>query len=491
MRRLGTLSLVVVLVAAAAACGRDDNNSGGDNTTAAAAATTAAGTATTASGGTETTTADTGGTETTAADIAAKCASEPLEATEVGITPTDITIEVMADVGSPLAPGLFQGSIDGVEAWAKTVNANGGVGCRQVKVRTWDSKLTPDDTTNGTIDACQNAVAMVGSTALFTVDPSNLATCKDKAGKATGVPDIAERAVEIAHQCNPTTFSISTIPGACPYSGGVRKSNEFVAPYAYYKSIEPGVHGIFLLPGDLPGTLAGSLMNVNAIEMSGNIINDGAFKVSGSDTQASYARFIQTIKDKKSTFAQSGSNDVSMVKLRKEAKAQGVNTVKVWACSLACYTPTFLQQGGADVEGTYLWTQFVPLEEADAVPELQNYIDAVGGLPKTTSWGVGAWSAGLAFQQVVDNIVATDGPNAITREKILAGLKQMQTDGTFNANGIYGEKLTLSGPGTCFMMMQVQNGKFVRVFPEERGKLSCPDNPTFEINLDPSKLTAS
>ena len=48
----------------------------------------------------------------TAADIEEQCASEPLEATEVGVCDSEITIEVLADVGSPLAPGLFQGNID-------------------------------------------------------------------------------------------------------------------------------------------------------------------------------------------------------------------------------------------------------------------------------------------------------------------------------------------------------------------------------------------
>jgi len=260
MQRLRRLSLVVVLLATAAACGRDDNNSGGDTaTTAAAAATTAGGSATTA-GSTETT----AGGETTTSAPAVDC-SQPLEATDTGITDKDITVEVMADVGSPLAPGLFQGSIDGVQAWAKYVNANGGLACRQVKVRTWDSKLTPDDTTNGTIDACQNALAMVGSSSLFVLDPSSLATCKDKAGAAaTGVPDIPERATEIPHQCNPTTFSIAAVPGTCPYTGGTRESDEFVAQYAWYKTVEPDLHGIFLVPGDLPSAIQSSIMGIRA-----------------------------------------------------------------------------------------------------------------------------------------------------------------------------------------------------------------------------------
>ena len=46
----------------------------------------------------------TGSAPTTTAD---KCKSETLKATEVGVTADKITVTVMADVGSPLALGLF------------------------------------------------------------------------------------------------------------------------------------------------------------------------------------------------------------------------------------------------------------------------------------------------------------------------------------------------------------------------------------------------
>ncbi len=108
-------------------------------------------------------------------------------------------------------------------------------------------------------------------------------------------------------------------------------------------------------------------------------------------------------------------------------------------------------------------------------------------MSKTSSWGVGAWTAGLAFQQVVEKIAATDGPNGITKAKILEGLKAMQSDGSFNGNGIYGDKLNIGGPGTCFVMMQVQNGKFVRDLPEEKGKLSCPDDALQPMSIDPAR----
>ncbi len=44
-------------------------------------------------------------------------AKEALTATDVGITPTEIRIGVIADTGSSLAPGLFQG--DGQPAQGK------------------------------------------------------------------------------------------------------------------------------------------------------------------------------------------------------------------------------------------------------------------------------------------------------------------------------------------------------------------------------------
>src|SRR5262245_17428842 len=95
-RKFRLLVALVALGLVAAACGRGDDSSSTPSAT-----TTAAATATT---------------------VADKCKSEPLQATEVGVTADTITVFVMADVGSPLAPGLFQGSIDAVKAWGDAMN---------------------------------------------------------------------------------------------------------------------------------------------------------------------------------------------------------------------------------------------------------------------------------------------------------------------------------------------------------------------------------
>jgi hypothetical protein len=93
---------------------------------------------------------------TTTSQSASSCKGKTLTAPEVGVTPSTITVTVMADVGSPLSPGLFQGSIDAMKAWATYVNAGGGLACRQVVVKTIDSKLSPDETKNGIITACRD-----------------------------------------------------------------------------------------------------------------------------------------------------------------------------------------------------------------------------------------------------------------------------------------------------------------------------------------------
>jgi hypothetical protein len=267
----------------------------------------------------------------------------------------------------------------------------------------------------------------------------------------------------------------------CPVTpGSPRPIKAFVGPTKFYVEQNPGgLSGIYMVPGDLPTTVQSATFQIAAIAQMG-VTWLGTPKVSGRDEQPAYTPRIQTLKARGGNFVYNGSNDVAMIRMRKEAKAQGLDTVKVWACSLACYTRNMLSQGGADVEGTWVWMQFLPFEEADTNPELKAYVDSVGA-NKVDSFGAQAWQAGVAFRQVVQDIVAKDGPNGITRAKILDGLRNLKN---FNANGWMGEK-DLRGFSQCFLMMQIKGGKFERVFPAERGKLHCSANNLVTVTLDP------
>jgi len=426
------------------------------------------------------------GSPTTASGAGSKCQDETPKATEVGITADSITVEVMADVGSPLAPGLFQGNLDALNAYAKYINANGGLACRQLIVKTWDSKLNADESKNGQIDGCSNAVAMVGNNALFNPDVKTFATCADKAGAATGLPDIAALANDINEQCNKTTYLIQAVAETCPVKvGEVRPLKAIVGPQAkVYLKQDKNLHGIFGVPGDLPTTVQSATYQIEAQKKAG-ITWDAIFKVSGRDEQAAYTPRIQALKQHNSTYYYNGSNDRAMINAMKEAKAQGVNSVKVWACSLACYTRAMLTAGGSDVEGAYVWMQFLPFEEKDQNSELAAYIDGVGA-NKVDSFGAQAWQAAALFKDVVDKIVDKDGVNGITRKAILDTL---DTEDQFDANGWMGAK-DLHGISNCFLVMQIKGGKFVRTYPEKKGTMDCDDANIATVNLDPAAEAA-
>ena len=428
---------------------------------------------------------ESGSGESSTAKANANCTKEALQATEIGVSADTITVEVMADTGSPLAPGLFQGNVDAMNAYAKWINANGGVGCRQLKVEAWDSKLDATESKNGIINACKTAVAMVGGNALFNPDVTDLGKCVDKAGQPIGIPDFAALANDVNEQCAANAWIVQAVAEPCTGTNtGVRDLKAFVGATSFYKTIQPNLKGVFLVPGDLPTTVQSSTYQIEAQKSAGVTWID-TMKVSGRSEQSAFNTYVQALKTGGGNYAYMGSNDVAMTKLRKEAKAQGLTGVDVWACSLACYTENF-KTAGADVDGTYVWMQFVPFEEASTNKAVQTYVDASGGKPD--AFGAQAWQAGMAFTQAVNEIVAEKGANAITRANILEKMKTL----SFDADGWIGKARTAPKVfSDCMVIMQINGGKFERVFPKEAGTLDCKSSNITTVKIDPAAAAAN
>jgi ABC-type branched-subunit amino acid transport system substrate-binding protein len=411
------------------------------------------------------------------------CTGKTLTASEVGISPSQITVTVVADTGNPLKPGLFQGSVDGVKAWAASVNANGGLACRKVNVLTHDSFLTADEAKNGVTTACTTSVALVGTTALSLNDMRPVEGCKDKAGAATGIPDLPVLQTEPAEQCSPVSFAVIPNGGSCPYTKGLRNFQSVTPAVEWFKkNVSPDLHGVFVVPSDLPSTITASTPIFTAITRDG-VKMDAEFGASAFFTQSQYTPIIQSIKSHKATWVMNGLDYSGTMAMRKEAAAQGVNSVKVWACSLQCYTTTFLSEGGSAVEGQYSWMQFLPFEDKGSNDALDTFLQYD---TKPDSFGLQAFSAGMLFQQVVEAIVAKSGPNAITRQAILA---QIRTVHDFDAGGLL-VKTDIAGhnPSPCILIMHVKNHAWVRVDPLKPGTFDC-DQPSAitKLTIDPLK----
>ena len=116
---------------------------------------------------------------------------------------------MIADVDTPVQPGLFQKSVDAMKAWAKVVNKDGGIAGRKVVIDFIDSKLNPNETRNAIIKACADDFAMVGGEALFLNNVDDMVACKNKAGEAIGIPDMPGNALDTTQACSPVTYVLN------------------------------------------------------------------------------------------------------------------------------------------------------------------------------------------------------------------------------------------------------------------------------------------
>ena len=169
------------------------------------------------------------------------------------------------------------------------------------------------------------------------------------------------------HQCSPVSYGINPPIIDCAtkdenpqtYRGSLGATNWYLKKFG-----KNALHGLFLYPSDLKSAKNSQVPAFTAQQEAG-IKQDATFDVSGRAPQSAYTPFVQAMKDSGATYARHGGNDAGVIALRKEAKIQGVNTVKVWDCSLQCYDKDLVSSANAaDIEGQYVWIPFLPFEEA-------------------------------------------------------------------------------------------------------------------------------
>jgi ABC-type branched-subunit amino acid transport system substrate-binding protein len=413
-------------------------------------------------------------------------ATEKPTATEVGVTPTEIHIAVIADVDTPIAPNLFVGSKNAVEGFAKYINATGGIAGRKLVVDFYDSKINPNESRNATIQACQNDFAMVGTSAVFLTTVDDMRSCKDKAGAATGIPDIPFVTTALAQQCSDESFPTAPPQVLCPTKDQHPQTFQASIGRAYYyqKKYGKDLHGVYVFGSDTKQARDSSFSSGLGQMRAVGVKSDQDFDRSGAATQSDYTPVVQAIKSHNSTYAQCTGQYPCTVLLRKEATLQGVTSVKVWDCGVQCYDKKFLAAGGSDVEGEYVDTLFLPFADAKeqkANKMLANYVKYTG-INNVDGFGDYAWSAAVAFRDAVNAVVKAHGVNGLTRANLFTALNNIHK---FNADGMFGT-IDLAGrvATPCHVLLQVKNGKFVRVFPTKPGTMDCTPKNVVHVQLN-------
>lgn len=144
----------------------------------------------------------------------------------------------------------------------------------------------------------------------------------------------------------------------------------------------------------------------------------------------------------------------------KEARRQGLD-LDVVDLGAQYYDETFAAADIAD--GAYVTVYTVPLNESDANPALATYLDAmaeIGADDMVTPLGIQAFSAALLWATVVEGL-----DRDVTRDGLVDGL--MATD-EWDGGGLHAIAHPGEGaPVECFVSLQVTDGDFQRVHPDE------------------------
>src|ERR1700722_9788782 len=402
--------------------------------------------------------------------------------TDIGLTATTIRVGMIADVDTSLAPGLFQKSVNAVKAWADIVNANGGLAGRKGVGDFCDSQLDPNATTNCVINACQNDFALVGTSANALEDLSDIDGCKNAAGKAIGIPDLAAFAF-LPLACDPDTFLIG---GWCPYCATAKQNPQTylanIGDARYYTSQFKNLHGVFVYDSDVPTLKVDFLPNFQGDEDLGIKADaQGSYAESGSAPESALTPVISAIKAAGSSYVYAGSTPQNTILLEREAKLQGVSSVKVWACNSGCYDSSFIQQGGSLVNGTYAQLDDLPFyTEYQNNPALAALVKQVGGTANVNNNAVLSYVMALLFQNAVQKATANGG--TLSRASLFTALKG---ETSFTADGIIGPT-NVGGHvlSNCDVITQLVNGQWQRVYPAKPGTFDCNSGNTKTIKMN-------
>jgi len=181
--------------------------------------------------------------------------------------------------------------------------------------------------------------------------------------------------------------------------------------------------------------------------------------VQGIDiSEFNYAPYVQQMKDKDIEYVQIIGSTAQFTRLAEAMKQQGFKP-KVFMIDPTAYNPDFVSSGGDAVEGTTVFINFTPFEEAGSNKELQLYLSWLqqvkpGATP--SFFGLFAWSAARLFVQQ-----ATQLGGKLTRSALATSLKGVSS---WTANGMHApQPVGAKQASPCWRFIKLVSGKWTPV----------------------------
>lgn len=370
-----------------------------------------------------------------------RAASAPRTASDVGITPDTIRIGQVTQLTGPV-PGLFAGSVVGIQAFAAYQNSVGGVAGRKVEAVIRDDQFDATANRTATRDLIASTFALVGGISLY-----DDASAPDV--ERSGIPDVTT-AISRTRAQLPNNFAPSPNVDGAP-------TGQFV----WLKEKHPDVvRAMASLYGDVPSAKVVHQAYRRAAESLGfTWVYDRGYQPTETDYTADIIRMRQA--GAKALFLMS-VDAKNVARILKAGEQQGWRPDVVFL-GPSSYDTAMLTLAGGAAEGALVFQAYALYagEDAGVVPEVRlfnQWIQKVkpGNVPDT--FAAGAWLAGRLWAKAM----AAVGPNP-TRADVVAALRTIDD---YDANGM----MASAGPGTkrpstCYLIAEIKGGKYRRLDP--------------------------
>ena len=366
-----------------------------------------------------------------------------------GITEDTITVGTIADPGFTGRPGLNQEIFDAGTAFVEWCNAAGGINGRQLELNLHDAKLS--EYTAAVDEACASDFAVVGDGAVQDnlwattghecglIDLPAFSVTNDKNGNAGD--DLIDKGV------------VQAVPSA---------ADRFqVGPYLQIAEDFPdAIAHTGVMYADLDTLVEQKDKTVDALEQIGyTVVNQTSYNVLGEANWAPLAQGLANDGVQVLNFVGEPENLSQL--LQSAAEIDYHPDVVIETTNF--YDQSFIDSAGDAAEGVLVQNSFVPFEEAADNPATQQYLDIVDAVDgKVAQLGAQSVSAWLLFATAVK---ACDLDDDLTRSCVLQHAAETTE---WTGGGLHAPTDPSSNaPTPCYVLLQVQDGAFVRYHPEE------------------------
>jgi branched-chain amino acid transport system substrate-binding protein len=371
-------------------------------------------------------------------------------ASDVGVTPTSITLGNIVTLTGPI-PGLFKGSAAGTDAYFQYINSKHGVNGRKLIMKGGDDALNCNQNQTQTQDMIGSVFAFVGSFAVFD-------NCGAKVFAQN--PTVADIHYLLSDDANKEVNGFSPQPAPPGFRTG---------PYQYYKQKYPNA---VTKVGSLWATTSPTTWtNQKAAEES------LGFKIlyerGTAPTETDWTADIIRMKNLGVEFWDLRNQNASFIaKMLSEAQQQNFHPQVIITNSE--YDANFFKliADPTAANGVLTDQPFAMFlgEDAKTTPEVALFLKWMKKSHPDVAvdlFAMYSWASAALF---VDALKAA-GQNP-TRAGLIAALKNIHNfdDNGFVAPADVGNKK----PPACYLILQVNNGKFHRVVPKGKGYICKP-----------------